>query len=191
MIVIVFSFLKFVFMQKNTIIPLPNWESISVQTANFFFSEAEKRLQESVSAYTANKEAAYKVLGIILPIVTISIGYIFNANLFSDFQKLVPALAFTFVQISGVGFIIWSLYARNIQTIGTMPIFLIKNDQIIPDDEKLQYVGILLNQCENIQDRIENNTGINTRCANFVNIALVVCGVLAPAIFVIVSLCLR
>lgn len=175
-------------MQKITQISLPNWERITIQTANFFFSESEKRLQESVTTYTTNKEAAYKILGIILPIITIAAGYIFNANLLSDFRKLIPSLIFIVIQMAGAGFVVWSLFIRTVQTIGTMPALLIQDDLIIPDNGDLQYVGIILNQCENIQDRIDNNIGVNARCANNTNIALIICGIVAPTAFIIASL---
>lgn len=176
---------------SNAKIEIPNWQSISVQTCNFFFTESEKRLQETITAYTSNKEAAHKILAIIIPVITLSSGYVFSLPNIFDYSKTVAAITFITIQTISAALLVYSLLNRKIQTIGAMPQKLINHTQIIESDEKLQYVGIVLNHCKNLQDRIDNNSAINTRCANAVNAALLLSSVIAPAAFIIVSLSFR
>ena len=167
---------------KKIKIHFPNWKDLSFQTANFYFSETEKKLNETVSTFMNNKDRAFGILKILLPILTVSVGFILSKE--NDWDKLIPAIYFFAFQSLGIACLVFVILPREIHTSGSIPSLLI-HPQSISEDEKEQFIGIILNQCENLEPRILFNIKQNVFCSRLITLSIVLSGVFAPLSFII------
>ena len=106
-----------------------------------------------------------------------------------------PSLVFLCIESVGVVLLILAIQSHPIIPLGYFPTALFKDEKIIDyeswTDEKAddwQYVGIMLNCCESIEDKINHNDAMNSAIARKVNKALWLCGLIAPIAFVMLSL---
>lgn len=164
-------------------IPLENWYKISPQTMDFYFAESEKRLLFSIENIKNSKQVAYRILGIVLPLVSVAIGFAF-----SKVGLDIPISIFVVSEAVGLFFIIRAMYSCLIMPAGAKPFELIKDDMVVEGhDDRLQYLSVLLNYCEEYQFRIVQNDLVNKRLVRSVNAALTICAVVGPLLFALTS----
>lgn len=145
-------------------------------------------MAQSVLAFDGIREKAFKLLGFVLPVSTIVIGYFISHDVFSIPLQFLPAITVSITLFIGVLLLILVILPQNIYPVGTMPVSLIRPSHILEGDDKLQYVAIVLNLCESIQDRINANRKKTNRSALFLTIAIAVIGVISPVAYFVASL---
>lgn len=172
-------------MSEKTTFDLTDWTVIAPKTADLFFTESSKRLQSSIDNFRNSKQVAHRLLGIVLPLIAVAVGYVYSKPEYLTW----PVIAFVALEAAGLWFIVRSMYSQTFQPVGAMPVDLFRDDMFIKGQkEDLQYLGALLNHCENMQDKISQNEAANKFLTRNVNIALTLCAVAAPAVFVMFSL---
>jgi len=142
------------------------WKQITPDTAHFYFSQSEKRLKETIETSKIISESARRLMAILLPLflatVGLSVGYF--PNDFVDGKGSMTWLLIVLVVLIGtcLYILIEIGMPRAILTTGSMPKNIIRKEPIIKQKESgLQYLDILLNECESYQIRIDQNIETN------------------------------
>lgn len=171
------------------IINVENWNIISLDTMKFLFLEAEKSLQATIQTNVTNRQAAYRIMGILLPLVAVSTGYLFTHF---DWPLFWPSVVFTVIESLGALVLILAVRSQSIMGLGTDPEDSIKDGYFVEYDtdkaEQWQSVAVMLQHCHSIQDKIDHNRIQNTYIAKKVNLCVMLSAVFGPLIFVIASL---
>lgn len=166
---------------------IPNWEKISEQTANFFYSESEKRLKELLDACNQNQEVAHRMLNILLPIITLTIGYLFSKKWNQDWDLMVPATIFILFQVVSLIHLYLTIRHTEVHSLGSNPRDILKSNLIIEDNERAQYLQYIIGACEEMQNKIDHNRKINNQRANYNNRAMLFSTIFAPVGFLVTS----
>ncbi|MDX2070616.1 MAG: hypothetical protein SFV55_19465 [Haliscomenobacter sp.] len=167
---------------------IPNWEKISGQTANFFYSESEKRLKELLDACNQNQEVAHRMLNILLPIITLTVGYLFSQKWNEDWALMLPATIFILFQVVALMHLFLTIRHGEVNSLGSNPRDMLKANLIIEDDERAQYLQYVIGACEEMQKKIDHNRAVNNKRATYNNRAMLFSTVIAPLGFIITSL---
>lgn len=173
----------------SKIIDVENWGVISEKTMEFLFLEAEKSLQATIQTNVTNRQAAYRIMGILLPLVAICTGFVLTHLEWALFW---PAVAFIAIELSGALVLILGVRSQAVMGLGTDPEDSIKDGYFIPCEsdkaEQWQSVGVMLQHCHSIQEKIDHNRIQNTYVAKKVNLCMLLSAVLGPIVFIIASL---
>ncbi|WP_373550440.1 hypothetical protein [Haliscomenobacter sp.] len=170
---------------EHTRIELPNWRELTTESANFIYLESEKRLKEIIDACNYTQETAHKMFTVLLPIISIAIGYLFSKKWNDDWKIMLPAMVFISVQLIAIFFLMLSILHKTLHSLGSNPIDMLKPEFIVKDS---QYILYLIGICEAIQSKINHNHSVNTKTALRNNIAIILATFISPLSFFITSL---
>lgn len=169
---------------------LPNWEKITDQTANFFYTESEKRHKELIDACQYNQDVAHRMLNMLLPIIVLTIGYLFSKQWNKNWEIMLPATVFISLEIIAIGFLMLTIRHGDVHSLGSNPRDMLKPELIIEDSDRAQYLLYIIGACEEMQKKIDYNKKVNNRRSRLNNVAMLFATILAPAGFLITSLLL-
>lgn len=159
------------------------WTEISEQTAKFWLDQSEKRMNGTVLTFYNNKQRAYTLMAIILPLIVAGSGYILQV---SNSKVLLPATVFVFVELVGISFVIKGLYSKAIYSQGFKPSDFVCNDMILPNKPATeQFNAQILAYIGHLEHMIVYNESQGNEIAKYVNRAITICGLVGPAIFFI------
>ena len=175
-------------MENKTNFDLPKWEKISEKTAALLYSEAEKRLQETINTFNIHTDKAFRILSLSLPSITLVAGFIVHSTPLQQLGTNWPAMTFVFLNIIAVGIIVRLVLSHTIQVSGSLPIDNFDQKNFESDPLCKQYIGWVVTLSERIQDKINHNTAINHDRAKHLNHAMLISGVVAPVLSFIVFL---
>ncbi|WP_047788193.1 hypothetical protein [Tenacibaculum mesophilum] len=137
------------------------WKKIPANIIDFYFNQAEKKLEETTKTFENTSKKTHQILLISISIITISLRYLLNSKTDIDFRIIT-----FFTSISGACIIIMlreNLFYDKIGAKGSSPENLIKKKFIQNNlTEKEKYNNIILNECIKYQERIKNNREINS-----------------------------
>jgi hypothetical protein len=145
-------------------IKFAEWGSISKDSIDFIYSQAELLLQETLDTAKGIGLKADRIITILSPLTAALIIYVLN-NVCSIGEFLpLTALLSVAVLILSIGFSYRNFQNYKIRVGGDYPkeMLTIENLKKIPD-EKQQYLNLVINQCEILQDRIDKNDIDNIR----------------------------
>lgn len=175
-------------MVNETKFTLPNWEKITDKTAALLYSEAEKRLQETVSTFNIHTDKAFRILSLSLPSITLVAGFIVYSTPLQQYGVNWPAITFVGLNIISVWVIARLVLGHTIHVSGSLPKDNFDQKNFELDTPDTQYIGWIITLAERIQDKINHNTTINNRRADHLNHAMLISGVAAPILSFIVFL---
>lgn len=175
-------------MENETKFILPNWEKITEKTAALLYSEAEKRLQESVNTFNIHTDKAFRILSLSLPSITLVAGFIVYSTPLQQSGINWPAITFVSLNIISVLILLRLVFGHTIHVSGSLPRDNFDQKNFESDTPDTQFVGWIITLAEKIQDKINHNTTINNRRADHLNRALIISGVAAPILSFIVFL---
>ena len=163
-----------------------NWQNITPDSIRFLYAEAEKSLLATVQTNATNRQAAYRILAILLPFIGLSFGYIITHP---DWKFVAPASVSLAFEMIGAYLLIISLRSQPIMAVGMDPEDSIKEENIIEyDPDHLQLTSIMLQHCDSIQQKIDHNRKQNTYIARKVNQVIILAGCIGPLVFITFSL---
>lgn len=165
---------------------IKNWQTITPDSIRFLYAEAEKSLLATVQTNATNRQAAHRILAILLPLVALSFGYLITHP---DWKFVAPTSVSLIVEVIGAFLLIISLRSQPIKAVGTDPEDSIREENIIEyDPDHLQLTSIMLQHCESIQKKIDHNRKQNTYIARRVNQCIILAGCIGPLVFITFSL---
>lgn len=163
-----------------------NWQNITPGSMQFLYAEAEKSLLATVQTNATNRQAAHRILAVLLPLVAFSFGYLLTHP---DWPFLAPAWVFLIVEMIGAILLILSLRSQPIMGVGMDPEDSIKKENIIQyDPDHHQLTSLMLQHCDAIQQKIDHNRKQNTYIARKVNQCIILAGCIGPLVFITFSL---
>jgi len=142
----------------RTDIPSEKWEDISKDSIDFIYSQSELLLKETLDTAKGIGLKADRIITILSPLTAALVIYILN-NIchINEFLPL-TALFSTIVLIVSIAFCYRNFQKYEIRVPGEYPKKLLLVENLIKiADEKKQYLNLVINECENFQDRIEQN----------------------------------
>ena len=164
-----------------------NWDKIDLKSAEFFFQESEKRLKTTIETFSTGREAGYRVLGFVMPVLAISIGYL-ASNQDGTWAKVMPASIFAAILLFGTCLLAWAMRSTKLFGIGAPPAWLWDKEHWKIEDPSPQFVGILINYCECMGHYIKQNESTNQRFARSFDRALLICAIVAPLAYLVTFL---
>ncbi len=180
-------------MEKSFTVNFSNWQDLTKETAALFFTESEKRLQETLNSYALHTDKAFRILALQLPSITLVAGFVVFGNSIQGPVFNIPAFLFVLIQSIAIYYLIQVAQAFQIQPLGSMPKNLLVPETISKDNNGLQYIGWVINLCENMQDKIDHNARVNEKRAKCLNRAIWISGICAPILsfiaFLLVQYC--
>ena len=150
---------------------IEKWQNISVQTAEFYVTLAEKRLDESVESSKSASDKSEKLLALNITLFTSILAYLTNTNFKITYFNLVLAFVIIFLSIQ-----LFYLYKNNfiykIGTKGEEPQHILKKEFIESYEDDEQYLNLALHICETYQEKINSNNIVNGKRAKNLIIAI-------------------
>jgi purine-cytosine permease-like protein len=151
-----------------------NWDKITNETASLILDQSETVLKETVETAKTISEKTDRLMSILLPIASAILIYLIR-NIYTyklNFLNISGGLIFCVICIS-----LWYCYKNfrhyNIAIPGFPPKDILISKLIDNGfNESQQYINMIMTLCENIQDRIELNTTLNTSRSRNNRIAL-------------------
>lgn len=145
---------------------ISNYDKITKETAQLMLDQSTKLLIETSETAKGISTKATQLIAILIPLSTVLIGYVIN-NLFLkstfDFLTLTAILCVICVVISSI-FCYKNFKPYNINIVGEYP-----HDIVAPKFvgenfiENQQFVNLLLNVCDNIENRVLENNDLNEK----------------------------
>jgi len=171
-----------------------SWENIKMETAKFYFDEAEKRLKETIVTAKNITDSTHKIVTILIPMFLLIFGYIIitlsnvsNAESKINFPLLLTSVSICLILIRALYLSVQILNPRTTMTIGIMPKKLIIPAPINRHGKTdIQLLDILLGACENFQERIDINIDSNKRRTDMQHQIYRLISIFIPLISVIV-----
>lgn len=169
---------------------IQNFDNVSIDDAKFIFSQAEKRLDDTVKVSDAITSRSYTIITLLVGILS-AISSLFLKNLiergFLYYQTTLTLVSV--IYLTGcLSLLIWNISATQYWTLGSDP-KLLAQDIFFKDGvtEKLRSVYLYVNEIENYQERIEINLQKNrTRFVTLRNVIRTM--FLLPFLLIIVNL---
>src|SRR5688572_6661953 len=141
---------------------IKDWRKLSKETADFIFAQAETLLKETLDTANSITVRAERIITLQVPLVVALLAYIFN-NL-KDISSFLPltALLCALVIISSIAACYNNFKKNEIDVPGEYPKNILTSRLIENKfDDKEQYLNMVINQCENLQLRIDKNDKLN------------------------------
>ena len=142
-----------------------NYDKITTETANLMLDQATKLLAETSETAKSISAKATQLITILIPLSTVSLGYISNnllKNTF-DFLTLTAILCVALFTLSGM-FCYNNFKPYEIHVDGDYPHKLVASkfvDGAFVDNQ--QYVNLVLNICDNIENKLIANDKSNKK----------------------------
>lgn len=171
---------------------IDNWQHTSKDLAEFFFSQAEKLLKETIEISDSITTKAYNIILVLIPLVSVLAGFIVGYQDQSGNQVLVILATACLI-----GFL-YSLFEalrvfmpKTIVFLGSQPKKLVNPAYIISSESKdIQIIEVLYSECANLQAAIEANDESNNKRLSRIKraiIASIVSPILSLLIFCLVA----
>lgn len=173
---------------QPTPIDLPNWDNLTVQTVNFIYTESEKRLKEILDACQYIQEISHRILSILLPIISLAMGFVYQKKWSDDYRVMLPVLIFICVELVAIYFLLRTIRHKSLHSLGSNPKDLLKPHLVNVDENDLQYIGFVFAACKEIQSKIDHNKPINITMSANNNWAILFATVYAPIATFVTSL---
>jgi len=143
-----------------------DYRNITLESAKFIFSQAEKLLQSTVTTTNILLERAKVLIQMFATLIIANIGFVvvqINTNNFSLlFQVAVIFLAFLIICS---WFSIKMFRVADVDDIGSRP-SLLANQELLEFDKKNQELLLIVNEIENYEKRIKSNLANNRERVN-------------------------
>lgn len=142
---------------------IKNWTDIKLETANFFFLQAEKILESTNAVNQQLMSKSHKIIVLLVSLITASIGYFLSLIKSGNFFTAESA-SIIFFTISLTISLCYALkvwkpkteFFRGSEPRKLMdPAFIKYNDQGVDDQNQL--VRVLFSECHDYQKRIDIN----------------------------------
>lgn len=150
---------------------IPNENDIDVETAKFWYEEAEKALKSTQDVINALHDRAYRIMtfsGISAASIFSFIAFFKAGSVSLSLFFLIPAIATLILYAVVFVFCFYATKQDFISQIGMSPEKSMKANFIKPNDPR-QFVNILLAATESYQDAIENNLTIIDKKSTWIN----------------------
>lgn len=139
------------------------WDKISKETASLMLSQSEKLLTETTETAKLISVKSSQLIAILISLATLITGYL-SANILKcglNFLTITCILIFTCLIISGI-YCYKNLKPYKISVLGDYPHNIVCSKFIdISFDSNQQYLNLLLNICDNLENRINSNEVLN------------------------------
>lgn len=169
---------------------IDNFENLTVEDAKFLFSQAEKKLDDTIKVSESITNRSYSIITLLVGILSATSGIFLKSiieNGIKYYQSILTIVAILYL-IGCLFLLIWNISATKYWTLGSEPQHLCKNvfftDQV---PANLRTIFLIINEVENYQERIEVNLEKNrTRFILLRNVIRAMFGL--PFLLFIVSL---
>jgi hypothetical protein len=147
---------------------IKDWTTLTKDLVNFYLAQAEACLKMSLEVHNIITLRAFTILSVLIPSITLSIGYL----LMQPGQE--PGISFpTIISIIGLSAaviclvpLIILIFPRLWMQLGRQPKDFFTSEVVeteTPLTSEQLYVGIVMNEIENIQYKIDFNDRSNSR----------------------------
>jgi len=136
------------------------FENITVEDVKFLFSQAEKKLDDTIKVSEAITTRSYTIITLLVGILSATTAILLKSlidNGVKNYQSVLIITAIVYLIICLL-FLIWNISATKYWTLGSEPQYLCRN--IFFTDEipkELRTVYLYMNEIEFYQERIEIN----------------------------------
>lgn len=139
---------------------IENFENITVEDAKFLFSQAEKKLDDTIKVSDTITARSYSIITVLVGILTAVSGVFLKSVLEKGINRseLILESVGVIYLIGCLLFLIWNVSATKYWTLGSEPQHLCRN-KFFEDDlpKNLISVYLYINEIENYQERITVN----------------------------------
>jgi hypothetical protein len=141
---------------------IQDWTKITKDMVNFYLNQAEAELKSTLDLHDKITTRAFALLTILIPITTLTIGYIIRqiAEKNADKYLLAVAVVCLYATISCLYLLIRLVFPRQWLSSGRPPKDIFTSQMIDTPHEytdEQRYVGIVMREIENIQYKITFN----------------------------------
>ena len=152
------------------------WDVITPELIKFFLAQAESYLKQTMDVHDKLTARSFNLLTMLIPAITITVGVLLNSNAVVSAKLIAVCYTALVCSVACTVMLTFIILPRNWMAIGRMPKELI-SDQIIQSTIELQadqrFVGLVLNELENIQMKIEYNERSNYRRQNMLRLVVI------------------
>lgn len=139
---------------------IENFENVSIDDVKFLFSQAEKKLDDTIKVSEAITSRSYTIITLLAGILTATTGILLKGlieNKIKSYQSILTITALIYL-ITCLLFLIWNISATKYWTLGSEPQHLCKNIFFTNEIQKeLRTIYLYINEIEFYQERIEIN----------------------------------
>lgn len=157
---------------------IKNWIDIRLETAKFFFNQAEKMLESTNNVNQQLMSKSHKIIVLLMPLISAAIGYLISLIRNDGFYSAESAAIIFFVVCLSISLkyalTIWSPKTEHF--LGSSPkkimhpIFIKSGESKSEND--LQTIQILFSECHSYQRRIDSNIDHNLNFTNKLTISI-------------------
>lgn len=139
---------------------IEKFENLTLEDVKFLFSQAEKKLDDTIKVSEAITTRSYTIITLLVGILTATTGILLKSlieNGVRYYQSILLMAAIVYL-ISCLLLLIWNISATKYWTLGSEPKYLSRN--IFFTDEiakELRTIYLYMNEIEFYQERIEIN----------------------------------
>ena len=139
---------------------IQDWTKLTKDTVNFCLSQAELSLKSSVETSDRITTRAFSILTIVIPIVSLSIGYLFKQIIDHTTDKyiLIAAIFALFSCFLSLFYLIRIIFPREWMSLGGQPKEIFTSNML--DNEfssELKYVALVMGEIQAVQTKIDFN----------------------------------
>lgn len=154
-----------------------NLDKVGIGVLKDMFSQAEKRLIQTIDTANTVTSKAYKILPITLSLLVLSTGYIFSKEGRDMTLFLTASYSMIFSSISLI-YLVHAIWSYEFHVVGSSPKMTF-DEVFVKDLEELdQQKYFLMNEAKEYQSRIEFNQEINSKRQKNVKWAIILLSVI-------------
>ena len=149
---------------------IQDWTKLTKDTVNFCLSQAELSLKSSIEASDRISTRAFSILTVVIPIITLSIGYLFKQITEHNADNYILSLAIfcLFFCFMSLFFLIRIIFPRNWMSLGGQPKEIFTSNMLDNDFEpELKFIAIVMGEIQAIQLKIDFNRASNYKRLNY------------------------
>ena len=156
---------------------IQDWTKLTKDTVNFCLSQAELSLKSSIETSDRITTRAFSILTIVIPIVSLSIGYLFKQIIDHTTDKyiLIAAIFGLFSCFLSLLFLIRIIFPRDWMSLGGQPKDIFTSNML--DNEfspELKYVAIVMGEIQAVQYKINFNQSSNFKRLDYLKAVIVI-----------------
>jgi hypothetical protein len=141
-------------------IEILNFKNVSLDDAKFLFSQAEKKLDDTVKVGDSVTNRSYTIISILVGLLIALSGYFFNSVItagIKDGKTALSLIAICYLLVC-LFVLLTNIFPKSYYTLGSQPKDLAINDFFVDEiDKDLRSVYLYVSEIENYQERIEGN----------------------------------
>jgi len=158
---------------------IKDWTKLDLHAADFYISQAEKRLKETNDTYNISSVRTNSYLNVTITLLSICLGYIFTGSI----MYLKTVSFFAIIPLLFSVYYLWqNLKSNTIYTSGDVPKAIFTSKFVDEHTGTEQYLALTKYTMETIQYKIEQNRIVNLcRIKNnkYIRIAIILTPIIA------------